>query len=191
VNNVAWADSTSAAPQLALDFSSPEPSQAAEQALRAAVGRDPLASTFSTGKPATGGVREAGRAETTGALPPSAAAAPPRFIRFRDAPRFFGMDKNRFNREVRPRLTEIRIGRQGRAFDRLEMEAAAEDYKSRNGIPVAHLDRRKPAWEIRKRPALPSGVGSGMSTSCSEERDFARALERAICGKPKGTSPSG
>jgi hypothetical protein len=37
----------------------------------------------------------------------------PRFIRLRDAPRFFGMDKNRFNREVRPRLTEIRIGVQG------------------------------------------------------------------------------
>jgi hypothetical protein len=27
---------------------------------------------------------------------------------------FLGMDKNRFNREVRPRLTEIRIGIQGR-----------------------------------------------------------------------------
>jgi hypothetical protein len=49
-----------------------------------------------------------------------ALAVVPRFIRLRDAPRFFGMDKNRFNREVRPHLTEIRIGRQGRAFDRLE-----------------------------------------------------------------------
>ena len=43
----------------------------------------------------------------------------PRFIRLRDAPRYFGMDKNRFNRDLRPRLTEIRIGKQGRAFDRL------------------------------------------------------------------------
>ncbi len=39
----------------------------------------------------------------------------PRFIRMRDAPRFFRMDKNRFNREFRPHLTEIRIGTQGRA----------------------------------------------------------------------------
>jgi hypothetical protein len=27
----------------------------------------------------------------------------PRLIRFRDAPRYLGMDKNRFNREVHPR----------------------------------------------------------------------------------------
>jgi len=44
----------------------------------------------------------------------------PRLIRLRDAPYFFGMDKNRFNREVRPFLTEIRVGKQARAFDRLE-----------------------------------------------------------------------
>ncbi len=61
----------------------------------------------------------------------------PRFIGLKHAPAYFGMDKNRINREVRPRLTEIRIGRQGRAFDRLEMEAAADEYKSRDGRPAA------------------------------------------------------
>jgi hypothetical protein len=70
----------------------------------------------------------------------------PRLIRLRDAPYFFGMDKNRFNREVRPLLTEIQVGKQGRAFDRLEMEAAAEDYKSRNGRPAA--ERKKP-WDTQ------------------------------------------
>src|ERR1700683_819437 len=115
----------------------------------------------------------------------------PRFIRLRDAPHFFGMDKNRFNREVRPYLTEIRIGIQGRAFDRLEMEAAAEEYKSRNGIPVAQSDRRKPAWEIRERQASPNVVGSGTSTSVSEECAFARALEQAMSGRPRSISPSG
>ena len=38
---------------------------------------------------------------------------PPRLIRFRDVPRYLGMDRNRFNAEVRPYLVEIRIGRQG------------------------------------------------------------------------------
>ena len=47
----------------------------------------------------------------------------PRLIRFRDAPVYLGMDKNRFNREVRHQLTEIPIGKQGIAFDRLEMDA--------------------------------------------------------------------
>jgi hypothetical protein len=44
-------------------------------------------------------------------------------------------------REVRPFLTEILVGRQGHAFDRLEMEAAAEDYKARNGRPAADNTR--------------------------------------------------
>jgi len=47
----------------------------------------------------------------------------PRLLRFRDAPRYLGMDRNRFNAEVRPHLTEIPIGRQGIAFDRLELDA--------------------------------------------------------------------
>ena len=37
----------------------------------------------------------------------------PRFIRFRDAPSYLGMDKDRFNAEVRPHLVDIQIGKQG------------------------------------------------------------------------------
>jgi len=54
------------------------------------------------------------------------------------------MDKNRFNREIRRLLTQIRIGRQGVAYDLFEMNAAAEEYKSRNGRPAAL--RSKP-WD--------------------------------------------
>ncbi len=36
----------------------------------------------------------------------------PRLIRLRDAPAYLGMDRNRFNAEVRPLLTEIPIGEQ-------------------------------------------------------------------------------
>ena len=43
----------------------------------------------------------------------------PRLIRMREAPFYLGMDKKRFNREVRKHLTEIPIGKQGIAFDRL------------------------------------------------------------------------
>ena len=68
----------------------------------------------------------------------------PRFIRFKDAPAYLGMDRNRFNREVRPFLTEIPVGIQGIAFDRLDLDGWADEYKSRNGRPTA--DRRKP-WD--------------------------------------------
>ena len=37
----------------------------------------------------------------------------PRIIRIRDAPFYLGMDKNRFNKEVRPHVPEIKIGTQG------------------------------------------------------------------------------
>ena len=57
----------------------------------------------------------------------------PRLVRFRDAPAYLGMDRNRFNHEVRPFLTKIPIGQQGIAFDRLELDAWVEDYISRNG----------------------------------------------------------
>ncbi len=51
----------------------------------------------------------------------------PRFIRLRDAPFYLVMDRNRFNAEVRQFLTRIPIGRQGVAFDRLELDAWVDD----------------------------------------------------------------
>jgi hypothetical protein len=68
---------------------------------------------------------------------PPAYEVSPRFIRLRDAPRYLGMDKNRFNREVRPALTNLPMGVQGVAFDRLDLDRWADDYKSRNG-PDGH-----------------------------------------------------
>jgi len=68
----------------------------------------------------------------------------PRLVRLRDAPAYLGMDRNRFNNEVRLHLTRIPIGQQGIAFDRLELDAWVEDYISRNGRPAAR--RRKP-WD--------------------------------------------
>ena len=122
--------------------------------------------------------------------PPSLGRPQPRLIRLREAPNFFGMDKNRFNRELRPHLTEIRIGTQGVAFDRLEMEAAADDYKSRNGRPAAQSERSK-SWDNVEGPDSHAEVGSGTSTSKSEAFEFAKALERVISSKRRNNSPSG
>jgi len=58
---------------------------------------------------------------------------PPRLIRLAEAPAYVAMDKNRFNDEVRPELTEIRIGIQGIAFCRLELDAWVDDYIKCNG----------------------------------------------------------
>ena len=106
----------------------------------------------------------------------------PRFIRLRDAPRYLGMDKNRFNREVRPALTNLPIGVQGVAFDRLDLDRWADDYKSRNGHPAAQSERKKP-WETRKRRVSQNAVGFGISTSSSEASAFGRALEQVTSRK--------
>ncbi len=57
----------------------------------------------------------------------------PRLIRLRDAPFYLGMDRNRFSAEVRPQLTEIPIGEQGGACDRIELDVWVDHYVSRNG----------------------------------------------------------
>ncbi len=77
----------------------------------------------------------------------------PRFVRLRDAPAYLGMDKNRFNREVRPHLTVIPIGTQGIAFDRVELDAWVDEYKNRNGRPAAQSERRE-SWETEQTSGL-------------------------------------
>src|SRR5258708_34621456 len=82
----------------------------------------------------------------------------PRFIRMRDAPSYLGMDKNRFNRDVRPLVAAIPIGTQGIAFDRLDLDSWADDYKSRNGHPPAQHAREKPgATKAVRAPPNRSG----------------------------------
>src|SRR5439155_9771317 len=110
---------------------------------------------------------------------PVACGLAPRFIRLRDAPRYLGMDKNRFNRDVRPQLMNIPIGVQGVAFDRLELDAWAEDYVQRNGRHLAPSERSE-SWRNVNRPASPCAVRSGTSTKTSTERAFAKALVHAI-----------
>jgi len=110
----------------------------------------------------------------------------PRLIRLRDAPRYLGMDVNRFNAEVRPYLTEIPIGKQGIAFDRIDLDAWADQYKTRNGRPGKRKGANKP-WDVRRSQASSTGTGHGISTKLSEEEEFAKALERVTSKKLKVT----
>ncbi len=89
----------------------------------------------------------------------------PRLVRFRDAPAYLGMDRNRFNCEVRPFLTNIPIGQQGIAFDRLELDAWVEDYISRIGRPA----KRSELWDAKNHRASRKEAASGGSTR--ESRD--------------------
>jgi len=58
---------------------------------------------------------------------------PPRVIRLKDAPKYLGMDKNRFNLVVRPEITEIPYSPQCIGFDRIELDLWLDSYKNENG----------------------------------------------------------
>jgi hypothetical protein len=109
----------------------------------------------------------------------------PRLLRLRDAPDYVGMDRNRFNTDVRPFLTELPIGKQGIAFDRLELDAWVEDYKSRIGRP-GRL-KGETIWDVKDRQVSSIEKGPGTSISASEGGEFARALVQLASKKPSGS----
>jgi len=110
----------------------------------------------------------------------------PRLIRLRDAPNYLGMDPNRFNAEVRPYLVEIPIGKQGIAFDRIDLDAWVDQYKDRNGRPGKAMGG-KPPWDRKFHQGSSSVAKPGTSRKLSAEEDFRKALERATSRKRKDT----
>ena len=98
----------------------------------------------------------------------------PRLIRFRDAPRYLGMDRNRFNAEVRPILTEIPIGARALPSTALNSTLGSTTIPSRNGRPGRSKGGQ--SWDARRCQASSSEAASGMSTSTSAGGAFARAL---------------
>ena len=108
----------------------------------------------------------------------------PRFIRFRDAPFYLGMDRNRFNAEVRPYLTKIPIGSRGIAFDRLELDAWVDEYKSRNGRPA----KRSSIWDAENHLASRKEVNFGALTRESKDtEDWSKAVARVTSTKRSAT----
>jgi hypothetical protein len=97
------------------------------------------------------------------------------------------MDRNRFNAEVRPYLTEVPIGKQGVGFDRLELDAWLDDYIARNGRPARKGVQR---WDANRDPVSSSEPGFGTSISGSKGGEFAKALDQLASRKRSSTSRS-
>ena len=105
----------------------------------------------------------------------------PRLLRLRDVPAYLGMDRNRFNAEVRPFLTAIPIGRQGIAFDRLELDAWVDDYVSCNGRrPKASELEDDTCQNVTECRGSAKKAGSGTSKSAADlHREDGSAKARA------------
>ena len=108
----------------------------------------------------------------------------PRLIRLRDVSRYLGMDRHRFNKEVRPFLTEIPIGIQGKAFDRLDLDKWVDYYKSRSGRPS---NERIKLWDAKEHRGSRNEVLSGVSTKRFSDAEFAKVLEQIRLKKRKST----
>ena len=102
----------------------------------------------------------------------------PRYIRASRAHLYLAMNRNQFAQEVRPYLPTIELSTQGRAYDRLDLDRFADDYKRRNGRPPQRSLNGVTLWEEGKsRPGSSAAVKPGTSTSRSRATaDFAKAL---------------
>jgi hypothetical protein len=94
------------------------------------------------------------------------------------------MDRHRFNDEVRPFLTAIPIGKQGIAFDRLDLDEWAEQYKACSGRPSS---MRRNLWDAKERLVSTSVKKLGISINKFSEDAFAKALALTISKKPNAT----
>ena len=102
----------------------------------------------------------------------------PRLIRLRDIPQYLGMDRRIFDKLARPYLTEIPIGIQGKAFDRLEIDKWVDHYKSSKGIKL---------WVVKEHLDSLKEVKIGTSTSKFSDKEFEKALILSHSKKPKNT----
>lgn len=114
----------------------------------------------------------------------------PRLIRLRDAPTYLGMDRHRFNDDVRPNITEVPIGSQGIAFDRLDLDAWVDDYKRCSGRPAVIKQRSLKQWDEKNRQGSLNGANTGISIKRSLDAEFEKALVRATSKKQKNTFQS-
>jgi hypothetical protein len=102
----------------------------------------------------------------------------PRIIRAGQAPNYCGMGRELFSEQIRPFVSEIEMGKQGVGFDRLELDAALDEYISRRGRAPAQK------WSDTKcrKMATVSAFGAAPGTSRNELTDggFAKALDQAV-----------
>ena len=108
----------------------------------------------------------------------------PRLIRLKGVTHYLGMNRQLFNKEVRPYLTEIPIGIQGKAFDRLDLDKWVDYYKSRSGRPS---NVRLELWDEKERQESTNVENSGILINRFSDNAFAKALEQICSKKQKST----
>ena len=108
----------------------------------------------------------------------------PRLIRLRVVSRYLGMDRHRFNKEVRQFLTEMPIGIQGIAFDRLDLDRWVDYHKQCSGRPS---NKRLKLWDAKERQDSTNVETPGILINRSSDTEFAKVLKQIRLKKRKST----
>ena len=102
-----------------------------------------------------------------------------RSIKASQAHQYLGMNRHRFDQLVRPCLVKISLGKKGAVYDRLDLDAWFEQYKSCNGRPAGEPTMRgKKPWDENERPVSISVRGSGILKNKYKGNAFAKAQDR-------------
>ena len=107
----------------------------------------------------------------------------PRLIRLRDVANYLGMDRNRFNNEVRPCLITLKIGRQGIAFDRLDLDQWADEFKKHQGKPA----QRTMCWQHQEIKSLLKEKKHSILTKKSIDKEFQQLVDQLSIKKSSVT----
>tara|TARA_R110002049_G_scaffold282589_3_gene462443 strand:+ start:2711 stop:3061 length:351 start_codon:yes stop_codon:yes gene_type:complete len=109
----------------------------------------------------------------------------PRIIRAGQAPGYCGMNERLFNKEIRPKLTVIKLAVQGIGFDRFEIDEALDQYIAEYGR-APEVNKEQKCKNEERQDSL-SLTASGISTRQSMVSDFAKAAKQAKSKKLKSS----
>ena len=105
----------------------------------------------------------------------------PRFVRQKDAPGFFGVTRQTFDRNIRPYLTEIWLGdtaQSGIVYDIYDLNARADIIKERNGRPAK---KGANEWDAKiESEVCTSSKDPAQKSGMFKERSSANELEKAL-----------
>ena len=109
----------------------------------------------------------------------------PRILRYRDAPGYLGMDRTKFDTEVRPAVTEIPIGQRGIGFDRIELDAWIEAYITSRGRPGRNTGKGAISCEPEQKVSYSPPMGVGQLTKSTRGEGFIRGSVQSVRTMPK------
>ena len=106
-----------------------------------------------------------------------------RLMKLKKACEYLDKSEPNFNKTVRPYITEIKDGRCVK-FDKLDLDAWADQNKAANGKPGKLQDER--SWQ-NPPPAFEKKAKSGTLIKQSPAGSFEKALEKRSSTRPSAT----